>query len=77
MNMEYRVIKENDLFLLTDLAGDIPEGQTQGFGLYAKDTRFLSRMERPVFARIRGRNHQHRHVAGTDGNIRHTACLSF
>jgi glycogen debranching enzyme len=45
MNMDYRVIKENDLFLLTDLAGDIPEGQTQGFGLYAKDTRFLSRME--------------------------------
>jgi glycogen debranching enzyme len=43
--MDYRVIKENDLFLLTDIAGDIPEGQRQGLGLYAKDTRFLSRME--------------------------------
>jgi len=43
--MDYRVIKENDLFLLTDLSGDIPEGQTEGLGLYAKDTRFLSRME--------------------------------
>lgn len=51
MDMDYRVIKENDLFLLTDMAGDIPEGQTQGFGLYARDTRFLSRME----LRINGR----------------------
>lgn len=50
--MNYRVIKENDLFLLTDLAGDIVpppegegEGQQAGYGLYRSDTRFLSRME--------------------------------
>lgn len=50
--MDYRVIKENDLFLLTDLAGDIVpppegagEGQQAGYGLYRSDTRFLSRME--------------------------------
>lgn len=42
--MEYRVIKENDLFLLTDTQGDIPKQSTYGLGLYTKDTRFLSRM---------------------------------
>jgi glycogen debranching enzyme len=40
--MDYRVIKENDLFLLTDLSGDI-SGDNHGQGLYTKDTRFLSR----------------------------------
>ncbi|WP_053372638.1 amylo-alpha-1,6-glucosidase [Paenibacillus sp. FJAT-27812] len=43
--MDYRVIKENDLFLMTDRNGDIPEGDISGKGLYTKDTRFLSRME--------------------------------
>ncbi|CAM4421826.1 MAG: glycogen debranching N-terminal domain-containing protein [Paenibacillus macerans] len=43
--MEYRVIKEGDLFLLTDLSGDIAPGNEQGHGLYSQDTRFLSRME--------------------------------
>jgi len=43
--MHFRVIKENDLFLLTDLAGDIPASQQEGLGLYMQDTRFLSRME--------------------------------
>ncbi|NIK78026.1 glycogen debranching enzyme [Paenibacillus castaneae] len=43
--MDYRVIKENDLFLMTDRNGDIPEGDVSGQGLYTKDTRFLSRME--------------------------------
>jgi len=43
--MDYRVIKENDLFLLTDFSGDIAENNTQGLGLYTRDTRFLSRME--------------------------------
>ncbi|HZG84337.1 amylo-alpha-1,6-glucosidase [Paenibacillus sp.] len=42
--MDYRVIKENDLFLLTDLAGNIDE-RNYGHGLYTKDTRFLSRFE--------------------------------
>lgn len=47
--MEYRVIKENDLFLLTDLSGDITEaGSERGHGLYTKDTRFLSRLELKV-----------------------------
>ncbi|MDI4649391.1 amylo-alpha-1,6-glucosidase [Cohnella hashimotonis] len=50
--MDYRVIKDNDLFLLTDLSGDVVpppadagEGQQAGYGLYRSDTRFLSRME--------------------------------
>lgn len=42
--MEYRVIKENDLFLLTDLSGDI-SASNHGHGLYTKDTRFLSHFE--------------------------------
>ncbi|EGL16249.1 MULTISPECIES: amylo-alpha-1,6-glucosidase [unclassified Paenibacillus] len=41
--MDYRVIKENNLFLITDVNGDInPE---TGNGLYTSDTRFLSRFE--------------------------------
>lgn len=49
--MNYRVIKDNDLFLLTDLSGDVipppgaGDGQQEGYGLYRSDTRFLSRME--------------------------------
>ncbi|GAB6928413.1 amylo-alpha-1,6-glucosidase [Paenibacillus sp. JCM 10914] len=43
--MDYRVIKEGDLFFLTGLNGDIVSGDDQGHGLYTKDTRFLSRME--------------------------------
>jgi glycogen debranching enzyme len=43
--MDYRVIKEEDLFCLTDLNGDISEHDENGHGLYTKDTRFLSRME--------------------------------
>ncbi|WP_316570212.1 amylo-alpha-1,6-glucosidase [Neobacillus sp. YIM B06451] len=42
--MDYRVIKENDLFLLTDKQGDIPVGHPYGLGLYTKDTRFLSKL---------------------------------
>lgn len=43
--MNYRVIKENDLFLMTDKDGDILENESSGFGLYTKDTRFLSKLE--------------------------------
>lgn len=43
MEMDYRVIKENDLFLLTDPAGNINENHQYGLGLYMKDTRFLSK----------------------------------
>ncbi|KWW17280.1 amylo-alpha-1,6-glucosidase [Peribacillus simplex] len=42
--MEYRVIKENDLFLLTDERGNITENHQYGLGLYAKDTRFLNKL---------------------------------
>ncbi|WP_053365182.1 amylo-alpha-1,6-glucosidase [Bacillus sp. FJAT-27245] len=42
--MDYRVIKEDDLFLLTDNKGDIPVGHPYGLGLYTKDTRFLSKL---------------------------------
>ncbi|WP_372661064.1 glycogen debranching N-terminal domain-containing protein [Cohnella sp.] len=45
--MDYRVIKENDLFLLTDYSGDIFESN-HGHGLYTKDTRFLSRFSLTV-----------------------------
>ncbi|WP_349409633.1 amylo-alpha-1,6-glucosidase [Pseudalkalibacillus sp. SCS-8] len=40
--MDYRVIKENDLFLLTNESGNIPTDHPYGLGLYTKDTRFLS-----------------------------------
>ncbi|KKI93162.1 amylo-alpha-1,6-glucosidase [Bacillus sp. SA1-12] len=43
--MNYRVIKENDLFLLTDTKGNIPENHPYGLGLYTKDTRFLSKLD--------------------------------
>ncbi|CAG9620533.1 amylo-alpha-1,6-glucosidase [Sutcliffiella rhizosphaerae] len=43
--MDYRVIKENDLFLLTDTNGNIPENHPYGLGLYTRDTRFLSKFD--------------------------------
>ncbi|MDF9843382.1 MULTISPECIES: amylo-alpha-1,6-glucosidase [unclassified Paenibacillus] len=43
--MDYRVIKEGDLFLLSGRDGDIEAYNEQGYGLYTQDTRFLSRME--------------------------------
>ncbi|WP_391558503.1 glycogen debranching N-terminal domain-containing protein [Robertmurraya sp.] len=43
--MDYRVIKEDDLFLLTDEKGDIPVDHMYGLGLYTKDTRFLSKLK--------------------------------
>ncbi|MEK4348244.1 amylo-alpha-1,6-glucosidase [Paenibacillus sp. FSL P4-0184] len=46
--MAYSVIKENDLFLVTDLSGDISTDSTEGFGLYTKDTRFLSHLKLTV-----------------------------
>ncbi|HLH74460.1 MAG TPA: glycogen debranching N-terminal domain-containing protein, partial [Chloroflexota bacterium] len=39
------VIKERDLFLLTDLNGNVPRGDVNGLGLYYQDTRFLSAYE--------------------------------
>jgi glycogen debranching enzyme len=43
--VETRVIKENDLFVLTDIDGNIPADNRQGLGLYLRDTRFLSAYE--------------------------------
>ncbi|SFB23371.1 MULTISPECIES: amylo-alpha-1,6-glucosidase [unclassified Bacillus (in: firmicutes)] len=43
--MDYRVIKENDLFLLTDSKGNISMNHPYGMGLYKKDTRFLSKLD--------------------------------
>ncbi|MFG6494568.1 amylo-alpha-1,6-glucosidase [Fictibacillus sp. UD] len=43
--MNYRVIKENDLFFLTDDKGNIPKENDYGLGLYTKDTRFLSKFD--------------------------------
>jgi glycogen debranching enzyme len=39
------LIKERDVFLLTDIEGNAPLGNTNGFGLYLRDTRFLSGYE--------------------------------
>lgn len=39
------LIKERDVFLLTDLEGNAPLGNVNGFGLYLGDTRFLSGYE--------------------------------
>lgn len=36
------LVKERDLFLLADLEGNVPIGDANGFGLYYRDTRFLS-----------------------------------
>ncbi|WP_283152476.1 amylo-alpha-1,6-glucosidase [Guptibacillus hwajinpoensis] len=46
--MEYRVVKENDLFLLTDEKGNIPNDHPYGEGLYKRDTRFLSSLEMKI-----------------------------
>lgn len=42
--MEFHVIKENDLFYLSDLDGQLPERDknVDGFGLFMQDTRVLS-----------------------------------
>src|SRR6266571_8988955 len=39
------VIRERDLFLLTDTAGQVPRGNKNGYGLYYADTRYLSGYE--------------------------------
>ena len=39
------LVKELDLFMLADLEGNVPLGSTNGFGLYHRDTRFLSAYE--------------------------------
>ncbi|TDL31508.1 amylo-alpha-1,6-glucosidase [Jeotgalibacillus sp. S-D1] len=46
--MNYRVIKENDLFLLTDERGDIVSDHPYELGLYTKDTRYLNSLKLSV-----------------------------
>ena len=54
---------EGDLFLLTDLEGNVPVGSPDGFGLYFQDTRYLSGYElgiqglRPTVLLSTGRSH--------------------
>ncbi|MFC7322015.1 amylo-alpha-1,6-glucosidase [Halobacillus campisalis] len=43
--MDYRAIKENNMFLLTSPDGNIYPGGSNGLGLYINDTRFLSSLE--------------------------------
>lgn len=40
-----QVIKEKDLFLLTNREGEMPRQNTSGYGLYHQDTRYLSTYE--------------------------------
>lgn len=42
------VVKDHDLFLLADLEGNVRRGNSNGFGLYHRDTRFLSAFELSV-----------------------------
>lgn len=39
------VIREGDLFLLSDVGGQVPRANTNGYGLYHRDTRYLSGYE--------------------------------
>ncbi|HET8944876.1 MAG TPA: glycogen debranching N-terminal domain-containing protein, partial [Dehalococcoidia bacterium] len=39
---EAMVIRERNIFLLTDPSGQIPRGNPNGYGLYYADTRYLS-----------------------------------
>ncbi|WP_062351466.1 glycogen debranching N-terminal domain-containing protein [Bacillus kwashiorkori] len=42
--MDYNVIKDGDIFLLTEITGDIDESTSDSYGLFMKDTRFLSKL---------------------------------
>ena len=39
------ILKQNDVFVVSDPSGDIPAGDEAGMGLYRSDTRFLSLYE--------------------------------
>ncbi|UXH46133.1 amylo-alpha-1,6-glucosidase [Rossellomorea vietnamensis] len=59
--MNYRVIKENNLFLLTDEQGDITSEHSYGLGLYKNDTRYLSKLNVKI-------NHQKPILLHSDGS---------
>ena len=44
------VLKENQMFLVTDPGGDVRRGNVEGQGLYWRDTRFLSIFELVLMA---------------------------
>ncbi|HEY2803236.1 MAG TPA: amylo-alpha-1,6-glucosidase [Actinomycetota bacterium] len=44
-------VKEGDVFLYSDREGNLEEGDNEGLGLYASDTRFLSRFRMRVSGR--------------------------
>lgn len=52
--MEFRVIKEDDLFYVSNVSGNIPQPSENqfGYGLYTKDTRVLSRLEWSVHPNV-------------------------
>ncbi|MCP3761688.1 amylo-alpha-1,6-glucosidase [Domibacillus sp. A3M-37] len=69
--MTYRVLKENDLFLLTDEKGDITSNHPYELGLYTKDTRMLSQLE----LKINGEEPIALHSSGAE-NVRSVILLT-
>jgi glycogen debranching enzyme len=79
--MNYRVIKENNLFFLTDEQGDIVTDHSYGLGLYKNDTRFLSKFnvqinnEKPILLHSDGSENYMSTILSTnphqeeDGNL--------
>ncbi|MGG1631720.1 amylo-alpha-1,6-glucosidase [Rossellomorea sp. NRS-1567] len=79
--MNYRVIKENNLFLLTDEQGDIVSDHSYGLGLYKNDTRYLSKLnvkinnEKPILLHSDGSENYMSTILSTnphqeeDGNL--------
>jgi glycogen debranching enzyme len=73
---ETLLIKEGDLFFLTDLQGNVPERNPNGLGLYLADTRFLSRFElvveglRPTILLSTGHSHSLSEQILTNPNLR-------
>ena len=54
--MEQSVLKDDELVMVSDDLGDIPEGRRR-FGLYYRDTRYLSIFELTI------NGHRLRHLA--------------
>lgn len=43
--MDRLVLREDDIFVVSDAAGDIREEDSSGLGMYYRDTRYLSTFE--------------------------------
>jgi glycogen debranching enzyme len=69
------VLKEGDCFLFTNLEGDIPVNNRAGFGLYHRDTRFLSTYtftiegNKPVLLHSTAERNYVGHIESTNVNI--------